>query len=81
MTATLYLHDGRLFASMPREGEAELSARSASEHYLRVDPTVTLRFDLDPSDRARAVRVNLRGREIVATRVNGGASARIGDVP
>lgn len=68
VTATIYLHDGRLFASMPREGEAELFARSASEHYLRVDPSVTLRFDLEPSGRARAVRVNLRGREIVAVR-------------
>jgi hypothetical protein len=64
--ATVYLHEGRLFVTMPGEGEAELFARTATEHYLRVDPTVTVQFELDASGRAQAARVRMRGREIHA---------------
>ena len=69
VVANVYLHDGRLFVVMPGEGEAELVARSPAEFSIRVDPTVSIRFEL-PGGRASAsaVRVTLRGREIVAKR-------------
>lgn len=71
ISARVYLHEGRLFASMPGEGEGELFARSPSDFYLRVDPTVTVRFELDESARASAVVVTLRGRTMTGRRIDG----------
>lgn len=62
-TATIYLHEGRLFASMPRQGEAELFAITPTEFYVRVDPTASVRFENGK------VIVRISGREMVGTKL------------
>lgn len=60
LTASLFLHEGRLYAFMPGQGEAELLAASPTEFFLHVDPTVRIRFEDDD----RVVRVTMGGREL-----------------
>jgi CubicO group peptidase (beta-lactamase class C family) len=62
IVATVYEYDGRLFVSMPGQGEAELSAISPSEFFVRVDPTAAVRFD------GEKVIALIEGREMVGTR-------------
>jgi hypothetical protein len=59
IVATVYLHDGLLYASMPGQGEAELLARTPTEFYVRVDPTAKVSFEGD------RVKVVINGREMV----------------
>lgn len=60
MVARVFLHDGRLYASVPGRGEAELFALSPTEFFVRVDPSARIRFE------DGAVRVTIDGRELVA---------------
>ena len=71
--ATVFVHEGRLFASMPGMGEAELFARSESEFFLRVDPAAAAVFRRDASGSATEVQVTIRGRELVGRAVGSSA--------
>ncbi|HYC91178.1 MAG TPA: hypothetical protein VEO54_18305 [Thermoanaerobaculia bacterium] len=47
MIVTVYTHQGRLFATVPGVGEAELFAKSPTEFYARVDPSGYVTFGGD----------------------------------
>lgn len=68
MTARVFLDSGRLYAFMPGQGEAELFAISPSEFFVRVDPTVRVRFDAAENGAVTAARVMMKGREMVGKR-------------
>jgi hypothetical protein len=61
----VFLHEGRLFAFMPGQGEAELFATSPTEFFVRVDPTAVVRFE------GSRLIVRIAGREFVGERVTG----------
>lgn len=63
MVARVYLHEGALFAFMPGRGDAELFAISPKEFFVRVDPSVRLRFD------GEGMKATMGGREVVGKRL------------
>lgn len=71
--ARVFVVEGTLYAFMPGHGEAELFAISPDEFFVRVEPSVKIRFDRDGEGRATAVRVSIRGREITARRKAAGS--------
>lgn len=60
---TVYVHEGRLFATVPGVGEAELFPKSVNEFFARVDPAGYVRFEGD------SVKARINGREMSGTRV------------
>ncbi|MBW3564888.1 MAG: serine hydrolase [Acidobacteria bacterium] len=70
VTATIYVHDGRLIASMPGQGEAEIFPVSPTKFFLRVEPTASIDFRLDENGRAEGIDMMLFGREMKAERVD-----------
>jgi len=69
VVAHVFIEDGRLFASMPGRGEAELFATSPTDFFVRVDAGTTIHFDLDDAGVAARVRVTIGGKELVARRI------------
>jgi CubicO group peptidase (beta-lactamase class C family) len=67
--AHVFVADGRLFASMPGRGEAELFSTSAADFFVRVDAATKIHFDLVPGGMASAVHVVIGGKELTARRV------------
>lgn len=63
VVARVFIDGGKLYASMPGQGEAELFAISPAEFFVRVDPSVRARFD------EQGVVVTMGGRELRAARV------------
>ncbi len=61
--ATVFLWDERLFVTMPGQGEAELFPISPTEFFIRVDPTVAVRFEGDH------ITLQIKGREMKGERV------------
>ncbi|HUP63868.1 MAG TPA: serine hydrolase [Thermoanaerobaculia bacterium] len=68
MVGRVFIYDGRLFAYMPGEGEAELFAKSQDTFFLRVDPTVGVKFSRDGS-RVDRVTITMKGQELVGRRI------------
>lgn len=71
IVARVYLHEGRLFAFMPGQGEAELLATSPTAFVARVAPSASIQFDREDSGRASRLRVRLGNRELVGERLSG----------
>jgi CubicO group peptidase (beta-lactamase class C family) len=69
VVAHVFTSDGRLFASMPGRGEAELFATSATDFFLRLDSGTTVHFDVGDDGTATRVRLTMAGKELVAKRL------------
>jgi CubicO group peptidase (beta-lactamase class C family) len=66
--AQVYIDGAHLFGSLPGQGEAELFAITPSEFFVRVDPSVRIRFDLDEAGRAKSMSASIGGRTLTAQR-------------
>jgi CubicO group peptidase (beta-lactamase class C family) len=69
IVARVFSFKGRLYISLPGQGEAEFLPLSRTEFFTRADPSVRVRFDLGESGRAETVEIRLGKRELTAHRL------------
>ena len=68
MVVRVFLHEGRLFMSIPGQGEAELFATGTSTFTVKVQAGIVVVFAMDSTGPASAVQVTIGRQRIEAVR-------------